>query len=161
MTFLSKAILMLTSAATLAVSNPALAQSGPYGGDYGRSREHRGDGVGGLLAGALVIGGIAAIASSGSRNRGYNGGRYYGRGIDRGYGNRGYHRGHHRDHDDCDRDRRHGGRGYDQGYGRGYDNRGYSDRGYDNRGYDNRGYDNRGYDNRGYGNDRDDDDHRR
>jgi hypothetical protein len=86
----AKAVLLLAGAATLAVSAPVQARYGDY---YGRDRIDAGD----IIAGALVIGGIAAIASAASDgDRYYRGDRSYrGRGYsgydsyDRGYNSRG------------------------------------------------------------------------
>jgi len=74
------------AAAMLATSvTPAMAQSYPGGGygypggGYGRERhrDHDHIGAGGIIAGIAVLGVLAAIASSGSKNRnngGYQGG---------------------------------------------------------------------------------------
>ncbi len=77
------------AAAMLATSvTPAMAQGYPgggygypggYGGGHGRERhrDHDRIGAGGIIAGIAVLGVIAAIASSGSKNRnngGYDGG---------------------------------------------------------------------------------------
>jgi hypothetical protein len=82
---LSKAAFLVAGAATLATSVPADA----------RSRHWDRDGIdaGDVIAGALIIGGIAAIASAASRGDRYDDGRYYG---DRryGYGYDSYHRGY-------------------------------------------------------------------
>lgn len=88
MKFLSKAGLFVATAATaIATATPAEAQR--------RWDRHRGDGIdaGDVIAGALIIGGIAAIASAASndRGRGYRGDRYYDGGYDGyGYYNNGY-----------------------------------------------------------------------
>lgn len=112
MSFLSKIALTLGTAASLAAAS-APAMANPYGGygrggysygGYGRGGyggyggyRHR-DNTGAIVAGALLIGGIAAIAASSShrhdyddRYRGYNG---YDRGYDRGYYNGGYNGGY-------------------------------------------------------------------
>jgi hypothetical protein len=118
MKILTKSLLSAGAAAAAMVSVAAPAQA------------RRGDGdridAGEVIAGALIIGGIAAVLSSGNdRDRGYNdrgyddrGGRYDNR--DSGYDNGGY--------DDRGRGGHHGrGRGYDDdrsGYG--YDNGGGS-----------------------------------
>jgi hypothetical protein len=83
----AKAVLLLAGAATLAVSAPVQARHGDY---YGRDRIDAGD----IIAGALIIGGIAAIASAASDgDRYYRSDRYrYG---DRRYG--GYDYGYYRD----------------------------------------------------------------
>ena len=60
-------------AALLATSaTPAMAQRGGWGGGWGGGRHHdrhRGGGGDGLLAGILILGGVAAIASAASANR--------------------------------------------------------------------------------------------
>lgn len=77
----AKAVLLLAGAATLAVSAPVQARYGDY---YGRDRIDAGD----IIAGALIIGGIAAIASAASDgDRYYRGDRSY---RDRGYSNSDY-----------------------------------------------------------------------
>ncbi len=84
---ISKALVGTVAAGAMALSAAPAA-----------ARDRNGDGidVGDIIAGALVIGGIAAVASSVGRDRGYNGtygGPYYG---DR-YGNRyGYNQGNSR-----------------------------------------------------------------
>jgi hypothetical protein len=87
MKLVSKAALLLAGAATLAVSVPAQAR--------GYHRGHDGIDAGDIIAGALIIGGIAAIASAAS-----NGSRYgYGYGSryrDRGYNNYGGDYGYYR-----------------------------------------------------------------
>ena len=96
----SKALLGTIAAGAMVASSatPALADH----------RDNRGVSAGEIIAGALIIGGIAAIASASSRNnRGYN----------NGYGdNYGYDRA-----------------GYNNG---GYNNDGYNNGGYNNGGYD-------------------------
>lgn len=71
MKFMSKTTLFVAAAATaVAASTPAMARD---------DRRHDRDGIdaGDVIAGALIIGGIAAIASAGSRNdRGYDRDRY-------------------------------------------------------------------------------------
>ncbi|MEP7222578.1 MAG: hypothetical protein ABI673_07920 [Novosphingobium sp.] len=79
----------VSGAIVLSAASPALA----------RDRHHDdGIGAGEVIAGALVIGGIAALVSSGSHDRnrdynydraGYDGGNWrgYDRGYERGYGN--------------------------------------------------------------------------
>jgi hypothetical protein len=85
MTFLKQTALLAAGAATLIASTPAMARDGRWG---------RGDGIdaGDVIAGALIIGGIAAIATAASSNdrngRNYGrSGRYddYGRGYDDSY----------------------------------------------------------------------------
>lgn len=156
---------------TVAAGAMALASATPAMADDRK----RGVDAGDVIAGALIIGGIAAAAGvfDGDkddrryRDRDYRG---YDNGYDRGYGYRGSHpdraiqrcvtavereakRNGYRfarvtQIRDVDRERR----GWEVegrievGGAYGYDRGGY---GYNNRGYDNRGYDNRGY---GYGN---------
>jgi hypothetical protein len=82
-TFSKAALLIGTAASVLAMATPAEARRGYY-------RHHDGIDAGDVIAGALVIGGIAAIASAASRDRGYRGGYYddgYGY-YDRGYSSR-------------------------------------------------------------------------
>lgn len=100
MTFLTKTTLFAAAAATLATALPVQARSGNWG------RGHDGIDAGDVIAGALIIGGIAAVASAGSSGR-----------YDRGYG--------YRDRYDR-RDR------YD-GYGRNDHRYGYSGSGYGSR----------------------------
>lgn len=70
MKFLSKSTLLTAVAATvIAASTPALAHDGRYRGRDGID-------AGDVIAGALIIGGIAAIASAGSRG-GWGHDRYY------------------------------------------------------------------------------------
>ncbi len=80
---LSKALIGTVAAVAMAVSaaSPAAAQY--------RDRD-RGIDAGDIIAGALIIGGIAAVASAGSRDRGYgyDDYRYDRAGYDRGYGYR-------------------------------------------------------------------------
>jgi hypothetical protein len=75
---LSKAMMMTAGAAMLVATAPADARNRGYG--YG----HDGIDAGDVIAGALIIGGIAAIASAGS------GGSRYGRDYGYGYGRRSY-----------------------------------------------------------------------
>ncbi len=81
--------------ATAAAGAMALAGATPA---QARDRHDDGLSVGEVIAGAVIIGGIAAVASAASKNRGYDyrDGRYYGndgyRGNDR-YGYRGNPRG--------------------------------------------------------------------
>lgn len=69
--------------ATAAVGAMALAGATPL---QARDRNDGGISVGDVIAGAVIIGGIAAIASAASNDRDYRDGRYYGN--DRNY--RGY-----------------------------------------------------------------------
>jgi hypothetical protein len=93
-----KIALLAAGAASLAVSVPAQARHN----DWGRDRIDVGD----IIAGALIIGGVAAVASAVA-----DGGRGYDRDYNRGYDNRYRERGY----------------GYDDG-GRGYYQNGYSSR---------------------------------
>ncbi len=81
MRFLSKSALLAAGAATLIAATPALARHD----GWGRDRIDAGD----VIAGALIIGGIAAIASASSnRDDGYYGNsRSYGN-YGRAYGDR-------------------------------------------------------------------------
>jgi hypothetical protein len=101
----------LTKAAVAAATTGAMLTAAPA---IARDRHHDRDGIsaGEVIAGAVILGGLAAILSSGDRDdyRGYD--RRYDRGYDRNY-DRGYDRG-----------------GYDRGYNRG-------DYGYDHRRYGN------------------------
>jgi hypothetical protein len=101
MKMLSKAALFATAGAVLMTAAPAQARHGDWGGgwDRGRDRIDAGD----IIAGALIIGGIAAIASAASNNDGYRGGGYYRDRDDR------YDRGYRSDY-----------RSYDNGYGSRY-----------------------------------------
>lgn len=86
MKFLSKTALFTAAAATAIAATPANARDRHYGRD--------GIDAGDVIAGALVIGGIAAIASAASNDRGryndrYND-RYDDRYNDRNYDNGGY-----------------------------------------------------------------------
>ena len=85
MAFLSKATLLTAAAALLATATPAFA----------RHRDHDGGDAAAIIAGALVIGGIAAIASSSHRDRyddGYRGYRSRDRyGYNGAYGRDGYY----------------------------------------------------------------------
>ncbi len=96
MNMLSKTALLATAGAVLMTAVPAQAR----GGNWGRDKIDAGD----VIAGALIIGGIAAIASAASNDDGYRGGRYDDGRYD---GDRGY------------RGRGDGG-GYNSGYGEDY-----------------------------------------
>ncbi len=86
MAHLVKKLVLAASAAAL-VAAPASARGG-WGGGRGH---HDGIDAGDVIAGALVIGGIAAIASAASNDR-YRSGRSYGGRYDRGYDDdRGYY----------------------------------------------------------------------
>jgi hypothetical protein len=81
---ITKALVGTVAAGAMVMGSatPALAQS--------RHRDHDGIDAGDVIAGALIIGGIAAVAAaaSGNRNRGYNDGYVYeGRGYDNRYYN--------------------------------------------------------------------------
>ena len=85
MKIFNKAALMLAGAAIVATATPAVARPNHH-------RGHDGIDAGDVIAGALIIGGIAAIASAGSNDRGYRG-RYDDRRYDdrdNGYNNGGY-----------------------------------------------------------------------
>ena len=78
MSRISKTILLAAAAATTLAAFPASARDGWRSGRHHNDRIDAGD----IIAGALIIGGIAAIASSGSgrsRDRGSYGGGYGGR----------------------------------------------------------------------------------
>src|SRR5690349_24878989 len=73
---------------TVAAGAMAMASATPAAAQY-RDRD-RGNGidVGDVIAGALIIGGIAAVTGAiGGRNRGYDGRVYEGRGYNNGYNN--------------------------------------------------------------------------
>jgi hypothetical protein len=99
MKFLTKSLLSAgaAAAAMVSVAVPAQARHGD------RDQIDAGD----VIAGALIIGGLAAVLSGNDGNRGYDDRGYDDRGYDnRGYDNRGYDRhGRHR-----------GGNGYGYGY---------------------------------------------
>jgi hypothetical protein len=163
MKLLSKTALLAAGAATLIASTPAMA------------RDHRGhrDGIdaGDVIAGALIIGGIAAIATAAS-NGGNRNGRSYASYDDgrRGYGDRSDYRdngyGSRAAVDQCVRAAQRDASRY--GWARvtdvssidrvrgGYEVRGrivVEDRGNDRRGYNQRGWGRGGHD-RGYNYDR-------
>lgn len=82
--------------ATIAAGAMAFGAASPaYAQDH-RDNDRDGISVGEIIAGAVIIGGIAAIASSGNRDRGYDyrgNGQYYGNSGYNGYnGNNGYNR---------------------------------------------------------------------
>jgi hypothetical protein len=108
MSRISNSILLAAAGATALAAMPAQARDG-----WGGGRHHDGIDAGDVIAGALIIGGIAAVASAASNDSRY-GGRGYGNGWrDRGYGGR------------------HGGYGgYNNGYGNDY---GYYQNGYGSR----------------------------
>jgi hypothetical protein len=97
MTHFTKALMFTAGAATLVATTPLEARHRDYDG-YGRGYNRGGDGIsaGDVIAGALIIGGIAAIASAGSNDNRYgdyrdrDGYRSYGRSFngDYGYGSR-------------------------------------------------------------------------
>ncbi len=69
---LTKTILATAAAATLATGMAAPASARDFGGRY-YGGHHHGSGFGNFLAGALVVGTVAAIASSAARkDRGYD-----------------------------------------------------------------------------------------
>src|SRR5690606_34342340 len=72
-------IATVAAGALAATSTPAMARD---------LRDHDGSGAGEILAGALIIGGIAAVAASAGRDRGYRYDDRYRGGYDYGrYGN--------------------------------------------------------------------------
>ena len=85
MSTISKALVGTVAAGAMAMGSaaPAQAQWRDRDRDY-RDRDRGGIDVGDIIAGALIIGGIAAVVGGG-RNRGYDGRVYEGRGYD-GYG---------------------------------------------------------------------------
>jgi hypothetical protein len=89
MSRISKTILMTAAGATLLAANPALARDGWHG-----DRRHDGVSAGDVIAGALIIGGIAAIAASASNNRSYGSYDYDREGYRRGWGYDGYNNGY-------------------------------------------------------------------
>ncbi len=155
MSMLRRTILAASAGAMAIAAMPASAR-------YGDRHGHDGIDAGDVIAGALIIGGIAAIASAASNGRGYGNNGYY---RDRGYYGRGYNdNGWYRDGynsrsavDQCVRAAQREANRY--GWARitdvtridrvrgGYEVRGrlvVEDRGYGNRGYGRGGYD-RGY----------------
>ena len=82
---------------TVAAGAMAMASATPAAAQY-RDRDRGGIDVGDVIAGALIIGGIAAVASAaGGRNRGYNNGYndgyvYEGNRYNNGYNGYGYDR---------------------------------------------------------------------
>ena len=79
---------------TVAAGAMAMASAAPAQAQYRDRDRHDGIDVGDVIAGALIIGGIAAVASAvGNNNRGYNNGGYVYEG--RGYDNRGYNNGYY------------------------------------------------------------------
>ena len=82
---------------TVAAGAMAMTAAAPAQAQFRDRDRDRGDGidVGDVIAGALIIGGIAAVASAAGRNRGYDDGYVYeGRGYDNRYDRdyRGYDR---------------------------------------------------------------------
>ena len=89
MTKITKALIGTAAATAMAVSaTPAVAR---HGGHHDNDKITAGE----VIAGAVILGGIAAILTSGKKNRSYDDRSY----DDRGYDNRGYSHG-----------------GYDSGY---------------------------------------------
>ena len=82
---ITKALVGSVAAGAMAMAAAAPAQA--QWRDRDRDYDRRGDGidVGDVIAGALIIGGIAAVASAAGRNRGYGYGYDDYRGYDRGY----------------------------------------------------------------------------
>ena len=79
---------------TVAAGAMAMASATPAAAQYRDRDRHSGIDAGDVIAGALIIGGIAAVASAvGNNNRGYNNGGYVYEG--RGYDNRGYNNGYY------------------------------------------------------------------
>jgi hypothetical protein len=76
---------------TVAAGAMAMAAAAPAQAQWRDRDRDRGDGidVGDVIAGALIIGGIAAVASAAGRNRGYDDGYVY---EGRGYNGYGYNR---------------------------------------------------------------------
>jgi hypothetical protein len=89
MSRISKSILLAAAGATALAAMPAQARD-----NWGGGRHHDGIDAGDVIAGALIIGGIAAIASAASNGSRYGGGRYGWR--DRDYG--GYNNGYNNDY---------------------------------------------------------------
>ena len=92
---------------TVAAGAMAMASATPA---MARDRNHNGIDAGDVIAGALIIGGIAAVASAVGNNNRYNNGGYV-------YEGRGYNNGY-----------------YNNGYNNGYYNNGYNNNGYYNAG---------------------------
>ena len=66
----SRLAAVLASAAALSLSaTPAAAQGWGWGGNWGGHRHHDHIDAGDVIAGVLIIGGIAAIASAASKNK--------------------------------------------------------------------------------------------
>ena len=96
MKFISKALVGTVAAGAMAMTSAAPAQA--QFRDYRDNRDRGGIDAGDVIAGALIIGGLAAITGAlGGRNRGYNdgyvyeGGRY-GNPYGNAYGNQYYDR---------------------------------------------------------------------
>jgi hypothetical protein len=154
MKLFSKTALLAAGVATLVSTTPAMARG------YDRGHDRGGISAGEVIAGALIIGGIAAVASAASSN---DRGRDYDRGYDRGgdYGRSDYGQGSRYAVDQCvraaQRDASRYGRarvtdvtGIDRVRG-GYEIRGrlvVEQRNYDRRGYGNQ------WDRYGYNHDR-------
>ena len=105
MKILTKSLLSAGAAAAALVTVAAPAQA--------RGRDNDGITAGEVIAGAVILGGIAAVLSSSDddRNRGYDDGRY----NDGRYDNRGYDNGRYDDRDDRYENGNRRGRG-DYGY---------------------------------------------
>lgn len=80
MKILTKSLLSAGAAAAALVSAAAPAQARDH-------RDNDGISAGEVIAGAVILGGLAAVIASADDNRGYNDGRYYDRNDDR-YGDR-------------------------------------------------------------------------
>lgn len=91
---LSKALVGTIAAGAMAISSATPA----FADDYGR-RDRDGISAGDVIAGALIIGGIAAVASAAGKDRGYDRDYRYGRaGYGDNYGGyNGYNNGYDRD----------------------------------------------------------------
>lgn len=88
---ISKALVGTVAAGAMAMTAAAPAQA------QFRDRDRRGDGIdaGDIIAGALIIGGLAAVASSVGRNRGYNNDGYVYEGNNGYYNNGNYNNGYY------------------------------------------------------------------
>lgn len=80
MKILTKSLLSAGAAAAALVSTAATAQA------RDRHRDDDGISAGEVIAGAVILGGLAAVIASDDDGRRYNDGRYYDNRYDRGYG---------------------------------------------------------------------------